>query len=296
MKSRTFLRAAQVFEPQDSKVCALYEQACESFSKRQESGEEKEAGIKEPESGGFTRIETQADPVDKSENIPPAPEETEKPELPPENSGERIEIVPEGLYSSQDAGGVLEEIDEENTLTPLEENPIVRITGEEEDKEDDSPDFYDLTVVDELEKEDFYDVIQKYGRTMEADEDIDEIVKTFGKDRNLDVPLPITERKEESGEDKPPKSEKEDSPEGGISAASDSKDNTPLEFGVIDDVVDDSNKEKILEINEEEEYDLSRYGFGPSSEDDSPVLSEEERKELMSLAESDETERRETED
>lgn len=197
MKSRTFLWAAQVFEPQDSKVCALYEQACESFRKRQESGEEKETGIKEPESGGFTRIETQADPVDKS-------------------------------------GG--------------------------------------------------------------ADEDIDEIVESFGKDRNLDVPHPITERKEESGEDKPLKNEKEDSPEGGISTASDSKDNTPLEFGVIDDDADDSNKEKILEINEEEEYDLARYGFVSSSEDDSPVLSEEERKELMSLAESDETEHRETED
>jgi len=389
-KSRAFLWAAQIFEPQDPEVCALYEQACESIRKGQEPEEEIKTVTGELENADFTRGESQADQGDKSgvgveeepeyprsfndmpledhditetegietekdeffdksiveeteqedfldiieeygeaksseenleevikdfskdeitmlpipvhdpceegEGIPQKPVETGKPELLPENPGERVEKNSEEPSTPKDVFEILEEIDEENAMTYLEENPSVRIPGEEEISGDDSPDFYDRTVVDEPGKEDFYDVIEKYGRTRSAYADIDKIVESLGKDSNLDVPPPVTEKMDEGGEDRPSKSEKEVFPEGEISTVSDSKDNIPLEFGIIDDDGDDSKEEKILEIFEEEEYDLSRYGFMSPSKDDSPVLSEEERKELMSLSESEETEHRETED
>jgi tetratricopeptide (TPR) repeat protein len=228
------------------------------------------------------------DPYDE-ENGTYSPPEKEKSEQSFEDSSKTSVETPSEPEDSKNAIEIPEEGDEENTQTPLEENPIVRITGEEEDEdiENDSPDFYDRTVVDELEKEEFYDIIEKYGRTRGADEDVDEIVESFGKDRDIHVPPPKPEKIQESGENKSSENEKEP-PEKEISASSVPMNyNEPHEFGVVDEI-EDSAEEKILEIKEEEEYDLSRYGFGLSS-DNSPVLSEQERKELLSL-ESGETE------
>lgn len=69
-----------------------------------------------------------------------------------------------------------------------------------------------------------------------------------------------------------------------------------LEFGVVDEDEKDSDGVKILEINEEEEYDLSRFLFETATKDDTPVLSEQEREELMSLASSDKAEHGEGEE
>ena len=151
--------------------------------------------------------------------------------------------------------------------------------------------FFDQPIVQEIEEEgNSYSVIGEYG-SEHAGKDLETLFTLLGGEEVPEGPLPAGAAGiEETPED-------EDRLFGGVAGESaDSPYHVPVgdegevEFGVVDDERKDSGNEKILEIKEEEEYDLSRYGFGFSGEEDIPVLTEEERSELLSLSFSGESE------
>jgi tetratricopeptide (TPR) repeat protein len=147
---------------------------------------------------------------------------------------------------------------------------------------------FDEPVVQEVEEEegDFYAVLGSFGEE-KTGEDLDELFSTLSGES-----ISETERPENISMREGTVAIEE--PEHAGSASGDVPEPAfAPEFGIVDEEKEEPDTEKILDIGEEEEYDLTRYGFEPPVEEEIPVLTDEERAELLALVSSEESEEEE---
>lgn len=144
------------------------------------------------------------------------------------------------------------------------------------------------SLVEEVEeKKDFFDAVTPYGEEA-AEEDIDTLFESLAKDRNLEIPLPeleksetgaiLTERKDSGIESEPGSGEMLSG-----DMADRPYEEQPADYGIVDFEKEEAETGSVLEITDEEEYDLSRFGYDAAPEEELPVLTDAERTELMAL-------------
>jgi hypothetical protein len=147
--------------------------------------------------------------------------------------------------------------------------------------------FFEKPLVEEMEEEQAPSpVIGGYG-VEHAEEDLEALFTSLGGEGISEGSFPVDTagiEEQTGGADRLPGGGSDERT--GITYASPDGEGLAAEFGVVDIEGEDSGDEKVLEIEEEGEYDLARFGFGSSEEEGTSVLGEEERAELLALSSS----------
>lgn len=147
---------------------------------------------------------------------------------------------------------------------------------------------YQPPVQEAGEEQDFFPVIGEEGSEPHAEEDFETLFTSLGGEDIAEAAAPA-EADVTAGSEADAEGIGESAFEGvaGAAFAAQAGEEDLAEFGVPEGDREDSADEKILEIGEVEEYDLSRFGFTSAGEEEIPVLSEEERAELIALSSSE---------
>lgn len=175
----------------------------------------------------------------------------------------------EDVKESDESGGqkITEHPSGGNQPDAMEADEIITDDGENAEKQE-------IPFIREVEgEEDFFAAVSGDG-DKDEDNEIDSLFDTLQKDRGLDITVAGEEGA--SGEDLGIVSE---SGEGEESAVEEFL----TEFGIVDFEREEEDEKAVLEITDEEEYNLSHFGFEPPDEENIPVLTEEERSELLAL-------------
>ncbi|MHB9030904.1 MAG: tetratricopeptide repeat protein [Candidatus Latescibacterota bacterium] len=167
---------------------------------------------------------------------------------------------------------------------PVDSSEAVEIDSVENDGK---WEVFDEPIVQELDEElDFFDVISEYGKIPRDTEDLGDDFDILNKNRNTDVPVSEDEGIPDIRDISKSEPEEEDDAGAGLDEPV-----APEEYGEYQPPQPEEKEAEsanVLEINEDEEYNLANFGFEAPVEEDLPVLSDEERFELMSFADSEE--------
>ncbi len=203
------------------------------------------------------------------------------------DGGKKSDVKPDVPESGEENADEESDIEPPAYERPFNERPLESLNEDDLNSDDAVPqEFYDTQLVEEVEeKKDFFNAITEYGDEKDED-DLDTLFESLSKDRNMEVPLPEREESELEGLDAERKDSDvgsepgpEELPEGGLDEAPGEV--LPEGYGIVD-LEKEAEAGKVLEITDEEEYDLSRFGF-ESVPEDAPVLSEAERSELLAM-------------